>query len=645
MRQLVTVVTALGLIGTLLMITPSAAARGGHAVAAAVDDGSLIVAYRKGTDSATMVAAEAAVGGHKVASLKTGAHVIKVKPGQAQAAIAALRGKASVRYAEPNYQIHSTAEPNDPLFVNQWALENTWHTDMDVDAPGAWDLTTGSSSIVVGVVDTGIDYTHPDLAANVWSNPGGIGGCAAGTHGYDFAYEDCDPMDDAFNSHGTADSGVIGAVGNNGIGVTGINWQSSMIALKIFDSSGYAYVSDGIRAIDWAIRAKQAGVNIRVLSNSWGYYGTASQALIDEINLAGANGILVVAAAGNDSVSLDEYPFYPCALDAANEICVGASDSMDNLASFSNYGSKVDLAAPGYTIESTFIGGDYNYLSGTSLATPFVSGAGALVLSAEDMTPAALKTRILSTVDVVPGLAGLVRTGGRLDIGRAVAGGGAPPPPDPTPAPTPTPSPTPTASPAPTPAPSKPGAPALSIGPAPQALGSGIHLSWTEPADGGSPITGYQIYRGTSSGHETLLVSVGPSAAYDDTTAVPGTKYFYKTTALNTMGESAKSNEVSAVLPAPPSAPRSLKVSVLSTGGLKLTWSAPSKAGTSPIMGYWIWRGTTAGVEAQLVLVGTARSYIDLTTTAGIKAFYVVAAVNAVGESPWSNEVGGTPTK
>ena len=165
------------------------------------------------------------------------------------------------------------------------------------------------------------------------------------------------------------------------------------------------------------------------------------------------------------------------------------------------------------------------------------------------------------------------------------------------------------------------------------------------PVDGGSPITGYRVYRGTGSGHETLLDSVGPTAAYDDTTVVPGTKYFYKTTALNAMGESAKSNEVSAVLPAPPSAPRSLKVSVVSTGGLKLTWSAPSKVGTSPITGYWIWRGTAAGGEGQLVLVGTARTYVDLTTTAGLKVFYVVTAVNAVGQSPRSNEVGASATK
>ena len=114
---------------------------------------------------------------------------------------------------------------------------------MDVDAPGAWDITKGSSSIVVGVIDTGIDYTHPDLAANVWSNPGDIGGCGAGTHGYDFASGDCDPMDEAYNSHGTADSGVIGAVGDNGVGIAGINWRSKIIGLKIFDSSGVGMLS------------------------------------------------------------------------------------------------------------------------------------------------------------------------------------------------------------------------------------------------------------------------------------------------------------------------------------------------------------------------------------------------------------------
>lgn len=592
MRQIVSVVTAFAVIAALLMITASAAARGDHAIVSAVDDSSLIVAYRTGTDSATTVAEESAVGGHKVRSLKSGAHVVKVRPGGAGAAIAALRGKPSVRYAEPDYRIHSTAQPDDPLFLNQWALENTWHTEMDVDAPGAWDITTGSSSIVVGVIDTGLDYTHPDLAGNIWSNPGGIGGCAAGTHGFDFANADCDPMDDAFNSHGTADSGVIGAIGDNGLGVTGLNWHSSLIGLKTFDGNGFGLVSEGIAAIDWAIRAKQAGVDIRVLNNSWGYYGAPSQALIDEINLAGVNGILVVAAAGNDSVSLDGNPFYPCAFDAANEICVGASDSMDHLAAFSNYGSKVDLLAPGYTIESTFIGGGYNYLSGTSLATPFVSGAAALVLSAEDMTPAALKARILSTVDPIPGLVGIVQTGGRLDIGRAVAGGGGPPPPTPAPTADPPATPGPTAAPTPTPAPTPDPTPT----PAPTPI----------PTPAPTP---------------TLAPTPTPSPP----------------------PSSAPAKRIT--VPTAPTAPRTLKVTVLSTGGLKLSWSAPSKVGTSPIIAYWIWRGDVAHGESHLVATGIARSFVDLTTTAGVKAFYVVSAVNAVGESAWSNEVGGTPTK
>ncbi len=635
----------------------------------ASDSGTLIVRYKAGIDAKTIAAAEASIGGHRTRDFKSGAHVLDVGHGRAKAAIETLKAKGIVRYVEPNavitdlscagVDIPDGVCPNDPLFYQQWGALNSWVSGReDAHAPEAWSVATGSASIIVAVTDSGMDYHHPDLAANVWSNPGGIGGCAAATHGYNFVANNCDPMDDSTVSHGTAVSGVIGAAGNDGMGVTGVNWTTSLLPLKIFNATGAGTVATGIAAIDWAIRAKQAGVNIRVLNASWGWNGSPSQALLDEINLAGANGILFVTSAGNDGVDTATSSSYPCNYAAATEICVAATTWFGSLATFSNRGSAVDLAAPGQSIYSTAIGGSYIWLNGTSLAAPFVSGAAALVLSATDLSATDLKARLLTTADPLLGLCGLVATGSRLDIGAAVTGATPnpltcpiptptptpTPMPAPTPSPAPTPTPAPTPSPTPSPAPSKPGSPTLSIASAPQALGGGIHLSWTVPLDGGSPITGYGIYRGTRAGSEKLLVPVAPNATYDDTTALSGTTYFYKTTARNAMGESTKSNEVSAVLPAPPSAPRSLKVSVLSTGGLKLTWSAPSKAGSSPITGYWVWRGTAAGGEGQLVLVGTT-SYIDLTTTAKVKVFYVVTAVNAIGESPRSNEVGATPTK
>jgi subtilisin family serine protease len=263
-----------------------------------------------------------------------------------------------------------------------------------------------------------VDYNHPDLAANIWTNDGTVNHCPAGTHGYNVLLKSCDPMDD--HNHGTHVSGTIGAVGNNGVGVVGVNWSTKIMALKFLGAGGYGSTSGAIKAIDWAVQAKRAGVNLRVLSNSWGG-GGYSRALADEIDKAGANDILFVAAAGNAASNNDTTPFYPCSYRAANEICVAANDRTDSLAGFSNYGaSSVDLAAPGAGIVSTVIGGGYATFSGTSMATPHVSGAAALVLSAGYQPVSTLKSTILDAVDPIASFAGRVRTGGRLDVCNAI---------------------------------------------------------------------------------------------------------------------------------------------------------------------------------------------------------------------------------
>jgi subtilisin family serine protease len=209
------------------------------------------------------------------------------------------------------------------------------------------------------------------------------------------------------------------------------------MGLKFLNSGGSGWVSDAVTAVDWAVRAKQAGVNVRVLSNSWGG-GGYSQALKDEMVKAGAYDILFVAATGNYGSNNDTTPFYPCSYAVANEICVAATDSKDSRASFSNYGANsVDLAAPGVGILSTVIGGQYAQMSGTSMATPHVSGAAALALSTGYQPVAALKATLLAAVDPLPSLAGYVRTGGRLDVCKAIfACGGVVPPPPPPPPPT-----------------------------------------------------------------------------------------------------------------------------------------------------------------------------------------------------------------
>ncbi len=342
------------------------------------------------------------------------------------AMVRALSARADVLYAEPDYIVTRMVEPNDPSYGSLWAMPK-------ISAPGAWDSFTGSASVVVGVVDTGIDYTHPDLAANVWSAPDGFSfngvTCVAGTHGYNAIKNTCDPADD--NSHGTHVSGTIGAVGNNDTGVVGVNWNTSIMGLKFLNAQGSGYTSDAVDAIEFAIQAKlQRGVNVRVLSNSWGG-GGYSLTLYNEISKAGDNAILFVVAAGNNGVSNDSTPTYPANYNLGNIVAVAATDSSDNLASFSNYGtSTVHLAAPGVSILSTVRRGSYAYYSGTSMATPHVSGAAALILSkCTGLDTAGVKAAILDHVDHVTALAGKVLNGGRLNVSAAINSCSSAPPP------------------------------------------------------------------------------------------------------------------------------------------------------------------------------------------------------------------------
>jgi subtilisin family serine protease len=362
-----------------------------------------------------------------------------------------LRTDARVAYAEPNYIVHALATPNDPRFSSLWGLNNTGQnigcgascfgspagtTGADIKATAAWDVSTGSRSTVVGVVDTGIDYNHPDLAANVWSAPTAftvtVGGrainCAVGTHGFNAITNTCNPLDD--NNHGSHVSGTIGAVGNNGVGVVGVNWLASIMGAKFLDSGGSGSTANAINAIEFTIQAKAvlgSGANVRVLSNSWGG-GGFSQALLDEINKANTNNILFVAAAGNSASDNDVTPNYPSNYNAPNVVAVAATDNNDMLASFSSFGATtVDLGAPGVDVLSTTRNNTYSYFSGTSMATPHVAGAAALVLSACALDTAGVKSNLLNNVDTLGSLTGRVLTNGRLNVDKAIRACSAPP--------------------------------------------------------------------------------------------------------------------------------------------------------------------------------------------------------------------------
>jgi thermitase len=353
-----------------------------------------------------------------------------------------------VLYAEPNIQIKlddpaNTSEPsdytsrdndltgpNDPMFNEQWALNNQGQNGgkekADIAALKAWQKTTGSTKIVVAVLDSGVDYTHQDLVSNIWSRPDNIPqytddelGTFNDEHGFNSAENESDPMDD--NGHGTHCAGIIGAEGNNDEGIAGVNWNVQIMPLKFLGRGGFGTTKDAIEAINYAIDRKQKGVNLRVISASWGST-QYSKALEDAIRAAGEAGILFVAAAGNDGSSNDKRPHYPSNYDLPNVISVAALDRNDQLASFSNFGTKtVHIAAPGKDILSTWLNDQYREASGTSMATPYVSGVAALVLASDpDLSVAKLRERLLKSVDKIDSLSGKVESGGRINAAKAL---------------------------------------------------------------------------------------------------------------------------------------------------------------------------------------------------------------------------------
>ncbi len=352
-----------------------------------------------------------------------------------EAAVRILKGIPEVDFSEPNYIVHTTNTPDDPFFPNQWGFHNTGTSggvaDADIDAVEAWDSTTGSSSVVVAVVDEGIDLNHPDLAGNIWVNPSEIpdngidddgNGYVDDVNGWDFKHGDATVYDGSSeDQHGTEVAGIIGAVGNNGTGVSGICWNVRIMPVK-FISFGSGTVSDAILALDYAV---QNGA--RVINCSWG--GTSySEALKSAFQDALDAGVLVVTSAGNSGVNTDTSSHYPSNYDLANILSVAATDKNDTLSSFSNYGlTTVDLGAPGSSIYTTTPEKGYAYFSGTSAAAPFVTGAAALALSVDSgLSMQDLKDDILNSVDAVDSLTGKTVTGGRLNINNLIRQIGSP---------------------------------------------------------------------------------------------------------------------------------------------------------------------------------------------------------------------------
>ena len=362
--------------------------------------------------------------------------------GQLSVEEAVRRAKADprVEYAEPDYIVQASETiPNDVYFSQMWGLSNTGcffcdQPTANIDAPRAWDITTGSDDVVAVVLDTGVDIGHEDLAPNIWVNPNETPGNGIDDDGNGFVddvngWNFIDSNNDVFKSsnedfHGTHVAGSIGAVGDNGKGVTGVAWHVKLMSLKFLGGpKGKGSTGNAVRGINYAISQRNQGVNIRTINASWGGPGD-SQSLRDAIAAAGEAGILFVCAAGNSGNDVDETPEFPSGFGALPTcLSVAAMNQADGLADFSNFGhSTVGVGAPGQSILSTFprnqflpMGG-YGALSGTSMSTPYVTGIAVLLWSHEpSLTPADVKQRIVSTSEPIPALVSKTANSGRAN--------------------------------------------------------------------------------------------------------------------------------------------------------------------------------------------------------------------------------------
>src|SRR5215204_1681516 len=396
-------------------------------------DGEVLVKFKSGAKQSEIARANAFVGARLVEKLGDLDWIrVRLPDGMTvEEAIEQYKKSVEIEAVQPNFYYRLAATPNDPQYTNagMYGLGK-------ISAPGAWDLSTGSSTVVVADIDTGMRYTHEDLAANAWTNPGEINGNGVDDdgngfvddyYGYDFRFNDSNPIDE--HGHGTHTAGTIGAVGNNGVGVTGVNWNVKLMAIKIYSAGATDSTSAMlVNAYNYVRLMKTRGINIRVTNNSYGDCPEAcgyDQATKDALDALGEAGVLNVFAAGNNARNIDTgAPHYPSSYTSPSILAVASSTSTDTRSSFSNFGTtSVDLAAPGSSIYSTTFGSNSSYgtMSGTSMATPQVSGAAALLSAYNpNLSVASLKATLMNTVDVLAAWNGVVKTGGRLNVQNAL---------------------------------------------------------------------------------------------------------------------------------------------------------------------------------------------------------------------------------
>jgi thermitase len=389
--------------------------------------GRLLVGFEKGVSKQRQQEILSATGGRigrRFAAIR-GGRLAVVRPRSGTVADALrkrLRRADGVAYAEPDFFQFASAErtPDDPFYSLDYALVES-PDDHDIDAPAAWGTRTGCAK--VAILDTGIDTNHPDLASNVYKssdkpNNGkddDKNGYVDDTYGWNAINGKGSGEDD--NGHGTHVSGIVAGHGNNANGISGVCWSAKLVAVKFMNSKGKGSTSDAIDGIDYAVKNGAKIINCSFGSSS------KSSALHDAVDYAQDHNVLLVVAAGNDSENIDKNPSYPASFTDSNILAVAASTDDDVLASFSNFGATaVDVAAPGDSIYSTYKGGGYRYLSGTSMAAPYAAGTAAMLRKQEsDATYGDLRYAIRHKVDTPPALNGKVAYNGRLNVQKALA--------------------------------------------------------------------------------------------------------------------------------------------------------------------------------------------------------------------------------
>jgi subtilisin family serine protease len=406
------------LIAVLLLAAPAQAA-------APAAEGRLLVGFKKGVSSERQQRVLAALDGRisqRFESIR-GGRLVVVRPrlGRATGTLRKrLARRSEVAYAEPDFFQFASTTPDDPFYALQYALVDS-PGDHDIDAPTAWG--TRSSCAKVAILDTGIDTDHPDLKSNVYKsedkpNNGkddDKNGYVDDTYGYNTIKGKGSGEDD--NGHGTHVSGIVGGRGNNDVGVSGTCWSTKLLAVKFMNANGKGSTSDAIAGIDYAVKQ-----GFKIINCSFGS-SSKSSSLHDAVDYAQDHNTLLVVAAGNDSENIDKHPLYPASYGDSNILAVAATTSTDALASFSNFGSEaVDVGAPGDSIYSTYLGGGYRILSGTSMAAPYTAGVAALLRKQQsDATYGNLRYAIRHKVDKPPALDGKVAYDGRLNAEKALA--------------------------------------------------------------------------------------------------------------------------------------------------------------------------------------------------------------------------------